>query len=64
MSVTVAVTVTLPNWTAASIGTLGADFNHAIGDQVRKLVIDNCRAQGTVEPATLPAVGTVNTVVT
>ena len=38
MSVTVAVTVTIPNATAASIVATGASFTQAIGPEVIRLV--------------------------
>lgn len=38
MSVTVAITVTIPNATAASIVAAGSDFTNTIGNEVIRLV--------------------------
>jgi hypothetical protein len=60
MSVTVAVTVTLPNWTAAGIVATGLQINDSIGNEVIRLV----KAQCVAGPALDPGAVTAATVVT
>jgi hypothetical protein len=50
MSVTVAITVTIPNFTAAGIVAVAADFHNTIEPEVRRLVMSQVAGRDTADP--------------
>ena len=59
MSVAVAITVTIPNWTAAGIVALGLDFSQTIGPEVARLVQAQCVRGPVDNPGTVTVATTV-----